>query len=65
MEELKLDIENLKLGYKKINEALECLKDVESYSEEEYSQLYYLGENVNDLLINKLNELEWRKENGI
>ena len=65
MEELKLDIKNLKLGYQKINEALECLKDVESYSEEEYSQLYYLGENVNDLLINKLNELEWRKENGI
>lgn len=65
MEELKLDIENLKLGYQKINEALECLKDVESYSEEEYSQLYYLGENINDLLINKLNELEWRKENGI
>lgn len=65
MEDLKLDIENLKLGYQKINEALECLKNVESYSEEEYSQLYYLGENVNDLLINKLNELEWRKENGI
>lgn len=65
MEDLKLDIENLKQGYKKINEALEFLKDVESYSEEEYSQLYYLGENINDLLINKINELEWRKENGI
>lgn len=65
IDELKQDIDNLKSAYKKINEALDFLKDVESYSEEEYSQLYYLGENINDLLINKTNELEWRKENGI
>lgn len=65
IDELKQDIDNLKSAYKKINEALDFLKDVESYSEEEYSQLYYLGENINDLLINKMNELEWRKENGI
>ena len=65
IDELNQDIENLKKAYKKINEALDFLKDVESYSEEEYSQLYYLGENINDLLINKINELEWRKENGI
>lgn len=65
IDELKQDIDNLKSAYKKINEALDFLKDVESYSEEEYSQLYYLGENINDLLINKINELEWRKENGI
>ena len=65
IDELKQDIDNLKSAYKKINEALDFLKDIESYSEEEYSQLYYLGENINDLLINKINELEWRKENGI
>lgn len=65
IDELKQDIDNLKSAYKKINEALDFLKDVESYSEEEYSQLYYIGENINDLLINKINELEWRKENGI
>ena len=65
IDELKQDIDNLQSAYKKINEALDFLKDVESYSEEEYSQLYYLGENINDLLINKINELEWRKENGI
>ena len=56
IDELKQDIDNLKSAYKKINEALDFLKDVESYSEEEYSQLYYLGENINDLLINKINE---------
>ena len=65
IDELKQDIDNLKSAYKKINEALDFLKDVESYREDEYSQLYYLGENINDLLINKINELEWRKENGI
>lgn len=65
IDELKQDIDNLKSAYQKIEEALNFLKDVESYSDEEYSQLYYLGENINDLLINKINELEWRKENGI
>lgn len=63
IDELKQDIDNLKSAYKKINEALDFLKDVESYSEEEYLQLCYLRENINDLLINKINELEWRKEN--
>ena len=63
IDELKQDIDNLKSAYKKINEALDFLKDAESYSEEEYLQLCYLRENINDLLINKINELEWRKEN--
>lgn len=53
IDELKQDIDNLKSAYKKINEALDFLKDVEDYDEEEYSDVYYLGESINDLLIKK------------
>ena len=55
--ELKQDINNLKSAYQKIEEALEFLKDVESYSDEEYSQLYYLGESINEDLITKYTQL--------
>lgn len=57
IEELKQDIDNLKNAYKKIDEALGFLKDVESYSDEEYSQLYYLGESINEDLITKYTQL--------
>lgn len=57
IDELNQDIENLKNAYKKIDEALDFLKDVESYSDEEYSQLYYLGESVIEDLLTKYTQL--------
>ena len=57
IDELKQDIDNLKSAYQKIEEALDFLKDVESYSDEEYSQLYYLGESINEDLITKYTQL--------
>lgn len=51
IDELNQDIENLKNAYKKIDEALDFLKDVESYSDEEFNQLYDLSEKINEQLI--------------
>lgn len=65
MEDLKLDIKNLKKSYEKINEALNLLKDVEDFSEENFGNLSDIEEIISDLLIDKENLLDWRKENGI
>jgi hypothetical protein len=62
MEELESDILNLKYSKQKIKEALLCLKDVESFKDEEYRQLGNLEESITDLLIQK--ELEIEKLKG-
>ena len=59
---LEIDIENLKDAYNKIQEALNDLKDVENYSDEQYEELHYIAEDINDLRIEKECKLEKLEE---
>lgn len=61
-EMLEIDIDNLKDAYNRIQEALNDLKDVENYSDEQYEELGYLAEDINDLRIEKENKLERLEE---
>ena len=58
MDDLKLDINGLKKSYNKIQEALEELKDIQDFKDEQYDKLYYIAEEINDLKIKKELELE-------
>ena len=59
---LEIDIENLKDAYSRIQEALNDLKDVDNYSDEQYNELHYLAEDINDLRIDKESKLERLEE---
>lgn len=61
-EMLEIDIQNLKDAYNRIQEALNDLKDVENYSDEQYEELNYLAEDINDLRIEKECKLERLEE---
>lgn len=60
-EYLEIDIENLKDAYKRIQEVLNDLKDVDGL-DEQYNQLHYIAEDINDERINKENKLERLEE---
>lgn len=59
---LEIDIENLKDAYNRIQEALNDLKDVENFEDEQYKELYFLAEDINDLRIEKESKLERLEE---
>lgn len=61
-EMLEIDIDNLKDAYNRIQEALNDLKDVENYSDEQYEELHYIAEDINDLRIKKECKLERLEE---
>lgn len=61
-EMLEIDIENLKDAHNRIQEALNDLRDVEDFTEEQYHQLFYIAEDINDLRINKEVKLERLEE---
>lgn len=61
-EMLEIDIENLKDAHNRIQEALNDLRDVEGFTEEQYHQLFYIAEDINDLRINKEVKLEKMEE---
>lgn len=63
-EMLEADIENLKDAYKRIQEALNDLKDVEDFSDEEYRQLHFIAEDITDLRIDKECKLERMEESA-
>ena len=59
---LESDIENLKDAYNRIQEALNDLKDIEEFDDEQYRQLHFIAEDINDLRIDKEIELERLEE---
>ena len=59
---LEKDIKDLKDAYKKIREALNNLKDVNDFDDEQYRQLHFIAEDINDLRIDKEIELERLEE---
>lgn len=61
-EMLEIDIGDLRNAYEKIQEALNDLRDVEDFSEEQYQQLFNIAENINDLRINNECKLERLEE---
>lgn len=60
-EMLEVDIENLKDAYNRIQEALNDLKDVDGL-DEQYNQLHYIAEDINDKRIENENKLERLEE---
>ncbi len=54
---LEVDIENLKDAYKRIQEALNDLKDVDGL-DEQYNELHSIAEDINDLRIKNESKLE-------
>lgn len=54
---LEVDIENLKDAYKRIQEALNDLKDVDGL-DEQYNELHSIAEDINDLRIQNESKLE-------
>lgn len=60
---LEIDIENLKNAYDRIQEALNDLRDVEDFTEEQYRELFNIAEDINELRIN--NEVKLEKLEGI
>lgn len=58
---LEVDIENLKDAYKRIQEALNDLKDVDGL-DEQYNELHSIAEDINDLRIENENKLERLEE---
>lgn len=61
-EMLEVDIENLKDAYKRIQEALNDLKDIEELEDSKYDDLFYIAESINDLRIEKECKLERLEE---
>lgn len=58
---LEVDIENLKDAYKKIQEALNDLKEVDGL-DEQYNELHSIAEDINDLRIKNESKLERLEE---
>lgn len=58
---LEYEIENLKDAYRRMQEVLNDLKDIDLL-DEEYKQLYYLAENINELRIENEIKLERLEE---
>lgn len=61
-EMLEIDIGDLRNAYEKLQEALNDLRDVESFKEEQYHQLFDIAEDINDLRIENENKLERLEE---
>lgn len=62
MDEKKQDVDLLTKGRNYIEEALNCLRDVEDFSEEDYGKLSNISEDINDLIIKKEVEIERLEE---
>lgn len=60
-EMLEIDIEDLKHAYSKLQEVLNDLKDVDGL-DEQYNELHYIAEDINDLRIHKECKLERLEE---
>lgn len=60
-EMLEVDIENLKDAYKRIQEALNDLKDVDGL-DDQYNELHSIAEDINDLRIENECKLERLEE---
>lgn len=60
-EMLEIDIGDLKNAYKRIQEALNDLKDVDGL-DEQYNELHSIAEDINDLRIEKESKLERLEE---
>lgn len=60
-EMLEVDIENLKDAYKRIQEALNDLKDVDGL-DEQYNELHSIAEDINNLRIQNESKLERLEE---
>lgn len=60
-EMLEIDIEDLKDAYKKMQEVLNDLKDVDGL-DEQYNELHNIAEDINDLRIEKESKLERLEE---
>lgn len=61
-EMLEIDIGDLRNAYEKLQEALNDLREVEDFSEEQYHQLFDIAEDINDLRIEKESKLERLEE---
>lgn len=62
MEEEKMEVKLLKEGHKKLLEALDIFKDVDSITQEDYEKLGNFAEKVNDIWIEKKVKLEIMEE---
>ena len=62
MEEEKMEVKLLKEGHKKLLEALDIFKDVDSITQEDYEKLGNFVEKVNDIWIDKKVKLEIMEE---
>lgn len=62
MEEEKMEAKLLKEGHKKLLEALDIFKDVDSITQEDYEKLGNFAEKVNDIWIDKKVKLEIMEE---
>lgn len=60
-EMLEIDIVDLRNAYKRIQEALNDLKDVDGL-DEQYNELHSIAEDINDLRIEKESKLERLEE---
>lgn len=59
---LETDLGSLKNAYTKIQEALNYLKDVEDFENKPYVDLFYISEEINELIIDKKIKLERMEE---
>ena len=58
MDEKEQDIDLLTKGRNYIEKALNFLRDVEDFSDEDYGRLSNISEYINDLIIKKETEIE-------
>lgn len=58
MDEKGQDIDLLTKGRNYIEQALNFLRDVEDFSDEDYGRLSNISEDINDLIIKKETEIE-------
>lgn len=58
MDEKEQDIDLLTKGRNYIEQALNFLRDVEDFSDEDYGRLSNISEDINDLIIKKETEIE-------
>lgn len=58
MDEKEQDIDLLTKGRNYIEQALNFLRDVEDFSDEDYGRLSNISEDINNLIIKKKTEIE-------